>query len=246
MAKKALEATVGEQEIEANIVSAVDSLDKSCLAREVCSVLCAFAKPTDLDHFTVWLGKHRLWMRHVAQGLPACFDVQFDVKKLHLQEFLQSLKKDEPHFIHLMQVIDNFMKAVGTLVAGKLNGCLLEGFRGCLPFVITMSTYQGYTCQQQWFQALSNSVPADNAAVDITEMKAVSLHASYVLPFLSKVGVAFTVSTNAEVVSGKGQEEQERSININPKYFVNAPLFLEVMIELKKGGKPSGRRRCLH
>ena len=88
-------------------------------------------------------------MRHVAQGLPACFDVQFDVKKLHLQEFLQSLKKDEPHFIHLMQVIDNFMKAVGTLVAGKLNGCLLEGFRGCLPFVITMSTYQGYKCQQQ-------------------------------------------------------------------------------------------------
>ena len=60
-------------------------------------------------------------------------------------------------------------------------------------------------------------MPADNAAVDITEMKAVSLHASYVLPFLSKVGVAFTVSTNAEVVSDKGQEEQERSINIQPQ-----------------------------
>ena len=85
------------------IVSFFDSLDKSCLAREVCSVLCAFAKPTDLDHVTVWLDKHRLWLRHVAQGLPARFDVQFDVKKLHLQEFLQSLKKDEPHFIHLMQ-----------------------------------------------------------------------------------------------------------------------------------------------
>ena len=66
-----------------------------------------------------------------------------------------------------------------------------------------------------------------------------SLHASYVLPLLSKVGVAFTVSTNAEVVSDKGQEEQERSININPKYFVNAPLFLEVMIELKKVASPA-------